>query len=95
MKILSLCIFSKINLVYTRFIISRFTVTCLSVVTSVESHSVLPKVFEEGGQDLCLDVVGLYTISSTALLHHLGTGQKAQVRAGTYKNIPSCHQEWL
>ena len=51
--------------------------TCLSVVASVESHSVLPEVFEEGGQDLCLDVVGLHTISSTALLHHLGDGTES------------------
>ena len=73
------------RIVYT----SRFTVTCLSVVASVESHSVLPEVFEEGGQDLRLDVVGLHTIGSTALLHHLGDRTKPQVSAGTVKTKES------
>lgn len=45
--------------------------TYLSVVASVQGHPVLPEVLEEGGQDLCLDVVGLHTVSTTALFHHL------------------------
>lgn len=43
----------------------------LSVVAPVQSHPVLPEVFEEGGQDLSLNVVGLHTISATTLFHHL------------------------
>lgn len=43
----------------------------LSVVASVQSHPVLPEVLEEGGQDLCFNVVGFHTISATTLFHHL------------------------
>lgn len=43
----------------------------LSVVASVQSHPVLPEVFEEGGKNLCLDVVRFHTISAATLLHHL------------------------
>lgn len=43
----------------------------LSVIASIQSHSVLPEVLEEGGQDLSLYVVGLHTIGATTLLHHL------------------------
>ena len=43
----------------------------LSVVASVQSHPVLPEVFEERRQDLRLDVVCFHTIGATALLHHL------------------------
>lgn len=57
----------------------------LSVVASVQSHPVLPEVFEEGRQDLCLDVVGFHTISATALLHHLK--DKAEHRSETELHV--------
>lgn len=43
----------------------------LSVISSIQSHSVLPEVFEERRENLCFNVVGLHTVSPTALLHHL------------------------
>lgn len=43
----------------------------LSVVASVQSHSMLPEVLEEGGQDLCLNVISFYTIRAATLFHHL------------------------
>ena len=45
--------------------------TYLSVVSPVKCHALVPEVFEEGGQDLILDVLGFHTISGTALLYHL------------------------
>lgn len=48
----------------------------LSVVASVQSHSVLPEVLEEGWQDFCFNVIGFHTISATTLLHHLQGGEK-------------------
>lgn len=48
----------------------------LSVVASVQSHSMLPEVLEEWWQDFCFNVVGFHTISATTLLHHLRGGKK-------------------
>ena len=42
----------------------------LSVVTPVHGHSLVPEVFEEGGQNLLLDVLGFHTVRGTALLDH-------------------------
>lgn len=50
----------------------------LSVVASVQSHSVLPEVLEEGWQDFCFNVIGFHTISATTLLHHLRRGEKTK-----------------
>ena len=47
--------------------------TDLSVVSAVKRHALVPEVFEEGRQDLILDVLGFHTIRGTTLLHHLST----------------------
>lgn len=52
----------------------------LSVVASVQSHSMLPEVLEEWWQDLCFNVIGFHTISATTLLHHLQGGKKCKKR---------------
>ena len=57
----------------------------LSVVASVEGHPVLPEVLEERREDLGLDVVGLHTVSSTALLHHLGEDRGSWISEGMIK----------
>lgn len=43
----------------------------LSVISSIQSHSVLPEVFEERREDLCLNVVRFHTVRPAALLYHL------------------------
>lgn len=67
----------------------------LSVVAPVQSHPVLPEVFEEGGQDLSLNVVGLHTISATTLFHHLWNTIQVQVRDGKLWQMTSTWSEVL
>lgn len=50
----------------------------LSVVASVQSHSMLPEVLEEWWQDFCFNVIGFHTISATTLLHHLWGEKKCK-----------------
>lgn len=51
----------------------------LSVISSIQSHSVLPEVFEERRENLCFNVVRFHTVRPTALLHHLPGDNKVVV----------------
>lgn len=43
----------------------------LTIIASIQRHSVIPKVFEEMWQDFIHNVLRFDTISATTLLHYL------------------------
>ena len=45
--------------------------TDLTIVTPVESHPLVPEMFEERWKDLVFNVLWFHTIGTTALLYHL------------------------